>query len=392
MISTVAPRYGGPSQAVIEMTHALSRAGLKLLIATTDADGPGGHLSVALGTLSTFRDSPVIFFRRQWSESFMVSLPLAGWIRDHVAEFDAVHLHGVFTYACLVAASACRRQGVPYVVRPLGTLDLWSRRQKPLRKWVMWQLAARRMLSGAAAVHYTSAEERADVEARLGLRRGVVIPLGVDERLGDCQECAGQFRSEQPLLGNHPYVLVLCRIHPVKRLELCLDAFIDVTNEPAYRDWHLVIAGGGDVDYTASLVGRATGRGAAERIHFTGWLDGTAKQGALSGASLLMLASQHENFGVSVAEALICGVPVLVSDQVQLVPEIAAAGAGWVTPVSQVAVASALREALGDRTERLRRGEAGHLLALERYSWRRVAADLERLYESVTRRAQAPAA
>jgi glycosyltransferase involved in cell wall biosynthesis len=381
----VAPRYGGPSQAVVEMTRALARTGVDVLVATTDADGPGGRLRVPLGALTSYRDVPTVFFRRQWSESFMLSLPLARWLSAHVAEFDAVHLHAVFTHACLAAAAACRRWQIPYVIRPLGTLDRWSRQQKPLRKWIVWQVAARSMVRHAAAVHYTTADERGDVEASLRLDRGVVIPLGVDERLADGPDRATDFRRNHLSLGTHPYILILCRIHPVKALESFLDAFANVTGSAEFADWRLVIAGGGDADYTASLVQRARELGTGSRVLFTGWIDGTAKQGALLGSSLLALASRHENFGVSIAEALVCGVPVLVSDRVKLAAEIEAAGAGWVAPLDPGALEYALRDALRSEPERAMRGAAGRQLALERYSWRRVATDLSGVYESIVR-------
>ena len=94
-----------------------------------------------------------------------------------------VHIHAVFSHACLAAAQSCRRHRVPYIVRPLGTLDPWSLRQKRFRKQLFWQLAVKRMLREAAAIHYTADEEQRLAEHSLGLKRGVVIGLGVDSSL-----------------------------------------------------------------------------------------------------------------------------------------------------------------------------------------------------------------
>src|SRR5216683_7337951 len=122
VIPSVAPRYGGPSNAVLAMCRALGRKGVDVLIATTDADGEG-RLPVEHGRVTSYGGTPAIFFPRQWSEAFKYSHPLAHWLDQHVADFDAVHVHAVFSHACLAAGQACRRAGVPYVVRPLGTLD-----------------------------------------------------------------------------------------------------------------------------------------------------------------------------------------------------------------------------------------------------------------------------
>src|SRR5207245_11679349 len=141
-------------------------------------------------------------------------------VGEHVQGFDVVHIHAVFSHACLAAAKACHRHSVPYVVRPLGTLDPWSLRQKHLRKRLLWHVGVRSMLQKATAVHYTTSEEQRLVEESLGLECGVVIPLGVDEELLKVPSGAGSFRCRYPSLGHDPYVLVLCRLHPKKGLEL----------------------------------------------------------------------------------------------------------------------------------------------------------------------------
>jgi hypothetical protein len=104
------------------MCRALGSHGVDSLIATTDADGTA-RLDVETEQLVSYENVAAIFFARQWSEAFKYSRPLARWLGAHVAEFDVVHIHAIFSHACLAAAAACRKQGVPYVVRPLGTLD-----------------------------------------------------------------------------------------------------------------------------------------------------------------------------------------------------------------------------------------------------------------------------
>src|SRR5206468_3477699 len=153
----VAPRYGGPSQAIFEMCRALQKEGVDVLLATTDADGRA-RLRVALGTELEYHGVRTLFFSGQWGERFNYSPTLARWLDMNVKMFDVVHIHAVFSHPCLAAARACRKHHVPYIVRPLGSLDPWSMQQKPLRKRLMWQMAAGRMLSEAASIHYTTSE------------------------------------------------------------------------------------------------------------------------------------------------------------------------------------------------------------------------------------------
>ena len=129
--------------------------------------------------------------------------------------------------------------------------------------------------------------------------------------------------------------MLLSRIHPKKNIEALLHAFSFVIKRVQYRNWKLVIAGDGEAHYVESL--RQLARHCCgEQVIFTGWLDGTLKAAALNGASLFVLPSYQENFGLSVVEAMASRVPVIVSTQVNLSEEIAAAGAGWVVDLERV--------------------------------------------------------
>ncbi len=368
------------------MCRTLSQEGVDTLVATTDADGPG-RLSVPHGRVVSYCQVPVIVFRRQWSEAVKYSAPLARWLERNVERFDVVHIHAVFSHACVAAATACRRRGVPYVVRPLGSLDPWSMQQKWLPKRLLWYLGVRAMLAGAAAVHYTTFEERRLAEDGLRLRRGTVIPLGVDPSLLADVDPQPLFRESSPELEDGPYALVLSRLHPKKGLALLLDVFLEVTREREFESWRLVIAGDGDPEYVDELrrvliTSRELHR--CMPVIFTGWLEGQARIAALQGAALFVLVSQQENFGLAVAEAMACGVPVLVSEHVNLAPEIVGAGAGWVVPFEREALRQTLIQALRDENERVRRGAAGRRLARARFSWSAIGTELVRLYADIS--------
>jgi glycosyltransferase involved in cell wall biosynthesis len=383
VIPAVAQRYGGPSQAVFEMCRAIQRQGTDVLIATTDADGPGS-LDVEIGKPIDYEGTRTIFFHRQWSQRFGYSLSLAQWLNNNVENFDVAHIHAVFSHPCLAAANACRKRGVPYIVRPLGSLDPWSMGQKPLRKKLMWHIAAARMLRRAAAVHYTAREEQQLAERSLSLGRGVVIPLGIEmEKLNDAAS-AGSFRQRHQSLCDRPYILALSRIHPKKNIELLLEVFLSLVKQPEFEPWRLVIAGDGEAEYKESLQSLVRQRGGTGKVIFPGWLDGAEKASALQDAALFALTSRQENFGLAVVEALACGVPVLVSEHVNLAPEIEAFALGWVSPLDEASLTKTLAEALRSGDERKSRGQAGQNFAAHQYSWVKVAGEITDLYASVS--------
>ena len=374
VIPSVAERSGGPATAIIPMCRALMQQGIELLLVTTDAGLEGSEKD---GT--QYKGVPAKLFPAGFGESFKYSRPLASWLNEHIRRFELVHIHAVFNHSSVAAARACRRAGVPYLIRPLGTLDPWSMTQKSLRKRLFWQVAGKGMLQAAAAVHYTSEAEKLSTERLTGLNHGKVVPLGVEARSSTSREKLARFF---PALANDRYVLVLSRLHPKKGLDVLIDAFLSLGQAGQFRDCRLVLAGDGPTEYVSKLKSMAA---SSSRILFTGWVDGEQKDALLGCASLLALPSHQENFGLCVMEALSHAVPVLVSPGVNLAPEIVTANAGWVAAIDKEALTAKLSESLGDETELAKRGRNGQQLS-RKYSWESAAKNLVQLYQQVLHR------
>jgi glycosyltransferase involved in cell wall biosynthesis len=369
------------------MCRALQDAGIDVLVATTDADLDVEPL-VRLESVTSYKALPFIFFKKQSGNSFKYSRPFSRWLDQNVRNYDVVHIHAVFNHSCIAAARACRKRNVPYIVRPLGTLDPWGMKQKSFRKALFWQTVGKRMLRDAAAVHYTALAEQKGTEQSLGLNHGQVVPLGVETNNFNPSLDDEAFKREFPELREHPYILVLSRLLPTKGLDVLLEAFLSLVKQAEFRDWRLVLAGVGPVDYVGTLQKKVDSHNARHSVLFPGWVGGERKEAILARASLLALPSHHENFGLCVLEALARSVPVLVSPHVNLAPEIEAAGAGWVVPVEAKALEAALAHALNDDRTRKQFGLAARNLSL-RFSWSGISAQLVKLYSSVSAPQQA---
>lgn len=376
VIPSVAARYGGPSTAIAPMCRALAARGIDSMIATTDADG-SGSLEVSRDRPTTWQGIPAIFFKRDFSEAFKYSLGLARWVTGHVTDFDVVHIHGVLSHACLATAAACRRQQIPYVVRPLGTLAPWSLHQKAIRKRLILLFGATRMLQSAAAIHCTSEEEKRGIHQVIDDGRAVVIPLGIDPEFLEVPPVA---RSDSE---HEPYVLVVSRLHQKKNLTALIDAFLQASAKPEGARWRLLIAGDGKAAYTRTLEQLVHLRMARDRVIFLGWVDGDRKHELIRHAAIFALVSFQENFGISLLEALACGVPALVSRQVDLADAVERAGAGWIVDTSADSLRRGLEMALVD--QRASKSAAARTLA-QRFAWSSVSSQLVDLYASITER------
>ena len=374
VVPAVAPRYGGPSEVALRSVATLREAGVDALLAATDADGPG-RLPVAAGEEVEYLGARCIFFPRWRGESLKPSPELARWLRGHAGEFDVVHVHSVFSHSSVAAGRAAGRAGVPYVVRPLGQLDAWSLSQHAWRKRAFLALAGRSLVERAAALHWTDESEQRRAPRFAAGRPSFVAPLGVDERLFEARE-AGE---------REPVVLFLSRLHPKKNVEALIDAFASLGGEA--EGWRLVVAGDGEEAYVASLRSRASAAG--RPVDFVGWLTGEQKARALGSASLFVLPSMQENFGIVVAEAMAAGTPVVVSEAVALSGDVRRVAAGWVANPDAGGLARVLSEAISSPSERARRGGAGRGLAEERYRWGAVARELAARYEALAARRRA---
>jgi glycosyltransferase involved in cell wall biosynthesis len=386
VIGDLAPESGGPAKACVEMAQALARRGHEVTIATTDFSPKLGRAEpqVPREPGLSVRVFPLGFPGR-----WLASWPLRRALPELIGAADLAHIHSLYLFHSWAAGTICRRLGVPYIVRPHGTLDPFIHRRRRWRKRVMELWFQNRLLRNAAAIHYTSAEEMRLAEPFVFGAPGVVVPLGLD--LFDYASLPepGSFRRAHPEIGDRPILLFLGRLNFKKGLDILIQATARVA--AAGKDIHLVLAGP-DGGMEASARRWVVEAGLDHRSTFTGMLRGRDKLAAFVDAALFVLPSSTENFGIAVVEAMACGTPVLVSDRVNIWREIVEDGAGRAETPNAEAFAAAMISLLRDESKLRAMGEAARASVARRYQWNAIAADLERLYAQVIEKHRSPAA
>ena len=301
--------------------------------------------------------------------SYWFSPRLAPWLRANAARYDVVIVHGLWQHPGFGAWQALHGSETPYFVYTHGMLDPWFNRAYPLKrlkKSLYWPWAERRVLRDARAVLFTSEEER-----RLARQsfpgyhcREQVLSYGTSSPPGDPQAQRRRFFEDYPALEGRRLLLFLSRLHPKKGCDLLLKAFAGVAGEDPRL--HLVMAGPAEPSLQAELERLADTLGIAGRVTWTGMLSGDRKWGAFHAADAFVLPSHQENFGIAVAEALACGLPVLISDKINIWREIAEDGAGLVAEDTEAGTARLLRDWLAltpDAAQKMREAARACFLA-----------------------------
>jgi len=324
VIASLNPEGGGPAEGVRQLSGAGRCLGHDVEIATLDppdapwaAQFPCPVHQLGPGRFGNYRYSP--------------DLPL--WLKANVGRFDAVIVNGLWQYHGFAVWSALRNGPTPYFVFTHGMLDPWFKERYPLKhlkKWLYWPWAEYRVLKDARAVLFTCEEEMRQARLSFGLYRARerVVSYGTPGPAGDRTAERHAFLARHPELVGKRILLFLGRIHPKKGCDLLVDAFARVADtDPTL---HLVMAGPDPGDWQPALARSLTAAGMAGRVTWTGMLEGSLKWGAFHAAEAFVLPSHQENFGIAVAEALACGVPVLISDKVNIWREIRDDEAGFV--------------------------------------------------------------
>ena len=342
VISSVNPQGGGPIEGLVQLARVNGAHGHQIEIASLDDPKaewvqrcPLPCHALGPGHIGKYRYSP----------------RLVPWLKANRHRYDAVIVNGIWQYHAVAAWRALSGTDTPYFVYTHGMLDPWFKRRYPLKhlkKWLFWPWAEYRVLRDATAVFFTSEDERRLARQSFWLYRcnEVVVNYGTSVPPTDAEAQRQAFLARFPELAGTRNLLFLGRLHEKKGVDLLLQALAAVrARQPALTEGvRLVMAGPANDGYGQRMQQLATQLGLDDITVWTGMVSGAEKWGAFRCAEAFALPSHQENFGISVAESLACGVPVLISNQVNIWREIQQDQAGLVGDDTQAATEALLTQ------------------------------------------------
>ena len=366
IVPSLEERHGGPSKSVRSLANTLAHSGEAVdLLTTLEA---GQEVSGADGDaaqLSTFpRVTPLRLCR-------------SPGLRRHLrAEtYDCIHHHALWLLTLRYAHEAAQNSRVPLVISPRGMMSGWAYDHHRWRKVFANLLVHPGAFKAAAGWHATSPEEADDIR-KLGFAQpvcvspnGVVLPTRAE--LSFAREI---WHALCPVSRTRPIALFYSRFHRKKRLLELIALWLTTSR----GDWHLLIVGVAEEYTTAELTARVAALGAGEKITV---VDGGDRPPPYAIASLFVLPSHSENFGLVIAEALSVGVPAIVTDTTPW-QGMNRENCGWCVPWPNFA--QTFTTALETSADELHaKGQRGRIWVEREFSWENAARLLRDFYETL---------
>ena len=218
---------------------------------------------------------------------------------------DFIVLHQIYTFSTLLGYWYAKKYRIPYAVKPHGSLTKYhesdSRLIKTLAKWLLIS----KILREASAIIVTCESEKTDLNPPLQAKAIQLIYGAV------LSQPLNKSARRLPMGTQNPRIVFSGRFDKKKNLSLVIKAMPTVLEK--YPDLTLDIAGSGTAKEVKTLQSLIQSLKLEGSIQFHGWVDAPKMLELFSGARLLVLPSENENFAIVVAEALSAGVPCVLS-------------------------------------------------------------------------------
>ncbi|WP_245932601.1 glycosyltransferase [Aquabacterium olei] len=332
VISSVNPSGGGPIEGLKRMAAEHRAHGRTVEVACLDDPGadwvkefPLKCHALGPGYIGNYRYSGA----------------MTAWLKANRTRYDVVFVNGIWQYHAFAVWRALHGTDTPYFVFIHGMLDPWFKRRYPikhLKKWLFWPWSEYRVLRDARSVLFTCENERLLARQSFWLYqcREAVVNYGTDAPPEEYEKQVRAFREGFPALVGKRQLLFLGRVHEKKGADLLFHAIARIrgASPELIEGIQIVMAGPNAHAYGSQMRQLTIDLRIADMVTWVGMVAGDMKWGAFKSASAFILPSHQENFGIAVAEAMACGVPVLISDQVNIWREIVSSGSGFVEPDS----------------------------------------------------------
>jgi len=310
------------------------------------------------------------------------SSKFASTIENIIDDFDIIHLHGVFDYYTYFVCK--NKSDKPIVLSPRGSLIEFGfniNLVNKMKKSLYIKSLGKMIFDRVDAIHLTSEYEFEEFQKVVGIKYNSkihIIPNGINI---DNSKYSEDLFLDKYNLRNKRIILFLGRIHKVKGLNILIQAFARLVTK--YKDLILVISGPDENGYKNIIDKLIETYKIKNYVLFTGMIDGELKWSAYRSAEIFVLPSYTENFGMVVIEAMVCGVPVILSNRVGIYRDVEKKGAGVIIEPNVDSLYNGIRTLLDNRELAIKTGENGREMVKEYYDINAVSDKMIGLYKQL---------
>lgn len=358
VISGIANIASGPSYSVVQLCKSLMANGVK------------SDLHVLGNVPENVPENIRIYAHPRWRFPLKlgISPDMEHSLIRSAMHAEIMHSHNLWMMPNIYAGRAVRGSSCRTVISPRGTMSDWAWNWHHGRKRVIGWWGQFKVLREASCFHATSKEEVADIRRRGFGQPVAMIPNGVD---------IPELPQKQ-VTGTTRCLLYVGRVHPVKGLPNLLRAWASVTRE--FPDWVLKIVGPDSEGHLDELL-RLSEELKCQRVSFERPLFGNDLRQAYQDADLYVLPTHSENFGMTIAEALANGTPVITTKGAPW-SGLKRESCGWWIDVGAQPLEQCLREAMKtSRLELRSMGERGRAWMGRDFGWQALGLKMKLTYE-----------
>lgn len=356
--TSINKKGGGPARSVPILSKGLSLVGVDTTLLTGRSEEMNTH--ILEGTNVSVKIVSQNISTKDLEEEILKG------------DYDLIHAQNLWMPLYHKLAKIARKLGIPYIMTPRGCLEPWCMKQKRIKKLVAFHLYQKRDLQQAACILATAKIEADNIRA-LGITAPIaIIPNGIDISEYKCRTLEDKTKVKKQ-------ILFLSRIHEKKGIEFLINVWEQLHIQ--YPDWNVVIAGNGEETYIQNLMAMIVSKGLQGRVEIIPPVFGEDKHKLYCESSLFVLPTYSENFGMVIAEAMSCGVPVITTNGTPW-QELNEKHLGWCIDLSIENLAKTISEAIDKGQDKLfELGQRCSKHIHDTYQYTEVAAKNKTVYE-----------
>ncbi|MDC1055536.1 glycosyltransferase [Candidatus Pelagibacter ubique] len=311
IISSLDKKYGGPPATIIDNSIVLNQNGFEVDIVTSDPINSNFSISKKLNIINL---GPAI-------GNYKFNLKLFFWLIKNKEKYDKFIIHGIWQFNTLIARLVLKKK---YFIFTHGQLDpfFYKEKLKVIKKFFYWKLFERKNLLQSDSLLLTSKDEQKNIKNTFVNTVGIkstVISYGILKPNINIYESKKKFKQKYRIFKNTKFFLYIGRFHEKKGCDILIRSIKKIIDQE-FNIKILMI--GPNSSHKNKLKNLTNNLNLRKNIYWLGPLYDDLKWGAIASSEGMVLASNGENFGVSIAESLSLGTPVIITNKVNIYREI----------------------------------------------------------------------